>query len=55
MAVATGLLALYNSTWGSPADYFRAFLWGSLASESAKAGANIVKNLVDGKLPAAAE
>jgi hypothetical protein len=39
LAVFSGLLALYSAspTWGTPADYLKAFLWGSVVSEGVKA------------------
>ncbi len=44
LAVASGLLALYctNASWGSPADYLKALLWGSAASEGLKYVSNLV-------------
>jgi hypothetical protein len=43
LAVGSGFLALYSSTWGTPADYLKAFLWGSVTSE----GLKYVKNVID--------
>jgi hypothetical protein len=53
LAVSTGLLTLYSPTptWGAPADYLKAFLWGSLVSETTKAGAKVVTSLVQRKWP----
>ncbi|MCW5849900.1 MAG: hypothetical protein KIT87_07435 [Anaerolineae bacterium] len=38
IAVGSGMLALYfsNPSWGSPADYLKALLWGSTVSEGLK-------------------
>ncbi len=38
VAVGSGMLALYfaNPTWGAPADYLKALLWGSTVSEGLK-------------------
>ena len=38
IAVGSGLLVLYfsNPTWGAPADYLKALLWGSTVSEGLK-------------------
>jgi membrane protein YqaA with SNARE-associated domain len=53
LAVGSGLLLLYfgSEAWGTPADYLKAFLWGSVISESAKEGAKIVANLVGRQWP----
>jgi hypothetical protein len=39
LAVFSGLLALYvvTPTWGTPGDYLKALLWGSVVSEGTKA------------------
>ena len=38
LAVFSGLLLLYSTsaTWGSPSDYLKALLWGSVVSEGIK-------------------
>ena len=47
LAALSGLVVLYvpSATWGSPSDYLKAFLWGSVVSEGTKAVAAIVAKL----------
>jgi hypothetical protein len=44
LAVFSGLLAVCSTspTWGSPGDYRKAFLWGSVVSEGVKAVTAVV-------------
>ncbi len=47
LTVGSGFLTLYyaSPTWGAPADYLKAFLWGSVISEGLKYVSNLVGRL----------
>lgn len=44
LAVGSGFLTLYfeSPSWGAPADYLKAILWGSVMSEGLKYVGNLV-------------